>query len=59
MTDQVDLLGPRLAQNLVDPRQELLTAHFAGMQRRDLYRNHHRPTLTQRGNDAVPIGIEQ
>src|SRR5450830_2028379 len=56
MTDQIDLVGPGVAADLLDPRQQLFTAHLAGMQRRDRYRKHLRATATQRRNYPVPVG---
>src|SRR5450830_960309 len=56
MTDQIDLVGPGIAADLLDPRQQLLTAYLAGMQRRDRHRKHLRATTAQGRNYPVPVG---
>ncbi|MNI48427.1 hypothetical protein D3C73_1029880 [compost metagenome] len=58
VADQVDLLGAALAQDLFDPRQQLLAAHFTGVERRDLHCKHHRTTTAQCLGDPVPVRIE-
>ena len=38
--------------------QQLLAAHFGGVERRDLHGDHRRPAPTQRLDDPVPVRIE-
>ena len=56
LADQVDLVGTGLLTNLLDLRQQLLTAHLAGIQRCNLHGKYLRPTRPQRRDDAVPVG---
>ncbi|MNN82976.1 hypothetical protein D3C81_1999690 [compost metagenome] len=58
VADQVDFLRPCLAQNLFDPRQQLLTPHFIGVERRNLDSENGRTTTAQRIDDAVPVRIK-
>ncbi|MNP24516.1 hypothetical protein D3C76_1172810 [compost metagenome] len=58
VANQVDLPGTGLAQNLLDPRQQLLTAHIIGVERRNLHRKHHRTTTAQCLGDPVPVRIK-
>ena len=56
VADQVDLVGPRFTANALDLHQQLLAAHFAGIQWCNLHRKHLRPACLQCRDDAVPIG---